>query len=100
MAPYSYALQYRSREELRVSFERDISQGGLFINTSSPAPLQEVVVIEIHVTGIEGPPVRLRAKVVHRVDSQNDGETNLLAGMGLELLDPAQAQQALLPLVS
>ena len=54
LAPFSYALQYRSREELRISYERDISQGGLFINTSSPAPLQEVVVIEIHVTGIEG----------------------------------------------
>ncbi len=100
LAPYSYALQYRSREELKVSFERDICQGGLFITTSSPAPLQEVVVIEIHVTGLEGAPVRLRAKVVHRIDPQDEGETNLLAGMGLELLDPAQAQQALLPLVS
>ncbi len=100
LAPYSYALQYRSLEELRVSYERDISQGGLFINTSSPAPLQEVVMIEIHVNGLQGPPVRLRARVVHRVASQTDGETNLLAGMGLELLDPVLAQQALLPLVS
>ena len=57
------------------------------------------MVIEIQVQGLAVPPVRLRAKVVHSMAPQGQGETNLLAGMGLELLDAEKAQDALRPLL-
>jgi len=95
----SYSVQYRNCDELRVSFERDISKGGLFINTPQPAPLQQVVVIEIRLLEGSHEPVRLQAKVVHCLRPESGGETNLLAGMGLELLDPVRAREALRPML-
>lgn len=98
-AAYAYTLQYRTPTELRTAYDRDIAQGGLFITTPAPAPLQKVVSIEISVFGVFLPPVRLFARVVHRTEPGNAENPNLLAGMGLELLDPEQAKQALKPLV-
>lgn len=94
-AAHTYALQFRSAEDLRLSFERDMSQGGLFITTPAPAPLQQVVMIEISVFGVPVTPVRLRARVVHCTEPGSVGvETNLLAGMGLEMLEPQLARDS------
>ena len=98
-AAYAYTLQYRTPSELRTAYERDIAQGGLFITTPAPAPLQKVISIDISVFGVFLPPVRLFARVVHRTEPGNAENPNLLAGMGLELLDPEQARIALRPLV-
>lgn len=96
---YAYTVQYRSPAELKTAFERDIAQGGLFITTPAPAPLQKVVSIEISVFGVFLPAVRVLARVVHRTEPGAGDNANLLAGMGLELLDPEQAKEALRPLV-
>ena len=93
--PLRYAVQFRSLEELRQTYQRDISQGGLFISTPYPAPLQQTVLIEIHIEGVPMEPVRLSAVVVHRHEPEAESGTNLLAGMGVEFVDPALAGRLL-----
>ncbi|HYH45741.1 MAG TPA: hypothetical protein VEG34_08645, partial [Thermoanaerobaculia bacterium] len=61
---------------------------GLFIATHQPARVQEVVIVEIHLPLPDAPPVRLRARVVQRFEPSATGGPNLLAGMGVELLEP------------
>ena len=55
-----------------------------------------MVTIEISVAGLALDPVNLKARVVHRTEAQDpSGEANLLAGMGLELLNSQQAKEAI-----
>jgi len=80
-------------------YHRDISSGGLFLSTPSPAELQEVVVVELRVPGGEGRPLRFKARVVQRIEPKaavGRGQ-NLLAGMGVQFLEPERVVERLQP---
>jgi hypothetical protein len=86
-----FPLRFRDRAQFRRAFDRDIATGGLFISTVRPAALDSVVEVEVAIEGVSAPPVRLQARVVHRLEP-TPGETgNLLAGMGVQFLDVQDA---------
>jgi len=80
-------------------YRRDILQGGLFVSTRYPARLQETVNVELYPPGLLVDPVLVRARVVQRFEPQSDTGPNLLAGMGLELLDVPSLLERLGPVV-
>ena len=82
-----YRAFYADREQFLQIYERDVKTGGLFVSTDRPAEVGEVVTVKVVVAGSGLRPLRLRGKVVHSVEP---GEGNLMAGMGLELLDLAR----------
>lgn len=94
----AYVVRFPSAASFRQSYERDVAQGGLFVATQYPAPVDRTVTLEIHPP--EGPSFRLKARVVHcspPVESQPGGEggkPNLLSGMGVEFVDPQAAREA------
>lgn len=88
-----FAVTFRTEEELRTTYERDIRQGGLFIATRKPAEVGDTVIIELRPPEALGAPVRVHAKVVHRFERGD--EENLLSGMGVELADPEEARRRL-----
>ncbi len=88
-----FALRFADLDSLRKIYQRDISQGGLFVSTPQPALLHEIVIIELHLPS--GPPFSLMARVVQRFEPRADGVPNLLCGMGVELFDLASARGAL-----
>lgn len=97
------AVRFSSAEQFRSVYERDLLQGGLFVSTPRPAPIGELVEIELHLPAPLSGRVRLRARVVHRIDPQGGegmGGPNLLAGIGVELLDRPAALAALAPYLS
>lgn len=62
--------------------------GGLFVSTRYPGRLQETVTVELHPPFPLARPVLARARVVQRFEPTGDAfGPNLLAGMGVELLD-------------
>lgn len=77
-----YRLHFQDRQQFLAAFERDLSTGGLFVPSQEPATLNDVVTVEIRVA--EAPPVRFQARVVHRAEPSGG---NLMAGMGVELLN-------------
>ena len=92
-----FAVRYASLDDLRRTYERDIQNGGLFISTQTPAERGDVVVIEIRPPEELGAAFRLRARVVHTFERGTQGgthEANLLAGMGVEWLDPEAARKS------
>lgn len=92
-----FAVRYATVDDLRRTYERDIRNGGLFISTQDPAERGDVVVIEIRPPAELGAPFRLRARVVHTFERGTQGgthEANLLAGMGVEWLDPEAARKS------
>ena len=93
----SYRLHFANREQFLEVYRRDLSTGGLFIPTDKPAPLNDVITVEVTVDTQGVAPVRLEARVVHRLDpDMPDGSGgNLMAGMGVEILSFETALEAL-----
>lgn len=97
----AYTVGFASPAEFLEVFQRDILQGGLFVPTRYPGRLHEALEIDLVPPLPFAEPVRIRARVVQRFEPRSadvDG-TNLLAGMGLELLDLPRVIEQLQPAV-
>ena len=96
-----FRLRYPHADALRQAIVRDLSAGGLFVPTMAPAPLHAVVVVDVGVGDLPG--AEIVGRVVHRIDPHGpDGSLsspNLMAGMGVQVLDPDAARRALEALV-
>jgi hypothetical protein len=99
----TFAVRFASCNEFLGVYQRDLLKGGLFVTTSRPARMREVVRLEIFPPGPPGPagpaaaPIELAARVVQRFPPQA-GSSALQAGMGVELLDPQDALARLRPI--
>jgi hypothetical protein len=83
-----FNVQFLGPAEFLEVFQRDIINGGLFVSTRYPGRLQETVNIDLQPPVPHAEPVSFRARVVQRFEPQgNDFGPNLLAGMGVEILD-------------
>lgn len=85
-----FHLHFKNRQQFITAYQRDLSTGGLFIPSDRPAPLNEVITVELAVA--DAPPVRFEARVVHRFEP---GGGNLMSGMGVELLNFKTTLEAL-----
>lgn len=96
-----FSVHFLGPREFLEVYQRDIVNGGLFVSTRYPGRLQEIVQVELHPPLPSVEPIILRARVVQRFEPQGeDSFPNLLAGMGVELLEPAQAIEKLRPVVA
>jgi hypothetical protein len=92
----NYPLRFRDADQFRRVFDRDVKTGGLFIHTSRPAALDAIIQVEVTVEGLDVTPVRLQARVVHRMEPPAGSESgNLLAGMGVQFVDASYAVEQL-----
>lgn len=93
-----FIVQFLGPSEFVEVFQRDILNGGLFVSTRYPGRLQEVVKVDLQPPVKDAEPVSFRARVVQRFEPQgNDFGPNLLAGMGVEILDLPAVIQKLRP---
>jgi len=96
----SFTVRFSGVEEFLEVYRRDIRQGGLFVSTLYPARLQETVNVELFPPLPFPDPVVVRARVVQRFEPHLDSGPNLLAGMGLELLELPVLLEKLEPVVA
>ena len=96
----TFAVHFLSPSEFLEVYRRDIVNGGLFVSTRYPGRLQETVTVELHPPFPLARPVLVRARVVQRFEPTGDSfGPNLLAGMGVELLDLSSVVESLQPYV-
>jgi hypothetical protein len=96
----TFAIHFLNPGEFLEVYRRDIVNGGLFVSTRFPGRLQETVNVELHPPFPNAKPVLVRARVVQRFEPSGDSlSPNLLAGMGVELLDLATVVDNLQPYV-
>ncbi len=86
-------IYFGSPEELLETFDRDISNGGLFVPTEREMELEQEVSIELHLPDSEEPVLTFAAAVVHRVDS------GAATGVGVAFRNPTEVVDRLGPLV-
>jgi hypothetical protein len=101
-APVVVPVEFSDRSSFLSVYHRDLSSGTLFVSTEIPAALKQVVTVEL----LTPPPVRrtlrFRAEVARRFEPEaavGPGR-NLLAGVGLRLLDPAAVRAELEPVIA
>lgn len=96
----TFAVHFLNPGEFLEVYRRDIVNGGLFVSTRFPGRLQETVNVELHPPFPDARPVLVRARVVQRFEPSGDSfGANLLAGMGVELLDLPGVVERLQPYV-
>ncbi len=83
-----YGVSYAGAQQFLTVYERDVKTGGLFVATQRPAEVRDGVEVEVLVANSGLRPLRLAGTVVYRAEPSppgDDGHTNLMAGMGVEL---------------
>jgi len=97
----TFSIRFSGPGEFLEVYRRDILQGGLFISTRYPARISETVSVELHLPVAFSEPVLIRARVVQRFEPGTDsaGSPNLLAGMGVELIDLPALIERLQPII-
>lgn len=93
----TFAIRFDNARDFLAVYRRDILNGGLFVASSRPARVREVVRLDIFPPGPAAAPIQLAARVVQRFPPQ-PGSGSLEAGMGLELLDMRDAVARLQPI--
>jgi uncharacterized protein (TIGR02266 family) len=76
-------VSYKSYPEFITEYTKDVSNGGMFINTKRHHEINEIVEFSIHVPGLERPLI-FRGEVVH-IKIHNVPDEN--AGIGIKFLD-------------
>lgn len=75
-------VDYSAVDAFFSEFTSNINEGGMFIETDSPSPLDESVALEFRLPGLEEP-----VRVSGRVAWISDGKAETPAGMGIEFHD-------------
>lgn len=83
----AYPVRFLTLDEFLRSYENDLRAGGLFVSTTSPAPVDSEILLVLQLPESDEA-VRVEATVVH-VTEANSGSKgpNLLAGMGVSFSD-------------
>jgi PilZ domain len=93
----TFTVRFASAKDFLGIYERDIVNGGLFVATSRPGRIRELVRIELHPPGPSSSPIQLPARVVQRFEPE-PGSGAILVGMAVELLDLPGALGRLRPI--
>jgi hypothetical protein len=87
-------IRARDRSEARFVSAKDISQGGLFVETNEPPPVGMMLDVSLDLD--DGRTLSLEARVVYAIDSERASRIGSTAGAGLELVGVTASQRRVL----
>jgi Tfp pilus assembly protein PilZ len=93
------SVEFVDRDSFLNVYQRDIASGGLFVSTSDPAKLHDIVTVELRPPVSTPQPLLFEARVVHCLDGSADGRGSV-RGMGVQFLDPDRVRATLAPIVT
>ncbi|MDY6905126.1 MAG: TIGR02266 family protein [Thermodesulfobacteriota bacterium] len=94
-APLKFEINYIQEDDFLISYSRDISADGMFINTETPLPVNEKVSLTFSLEGSD--PFTVEARVVW---TKREGEKRD-KGMGVKFIRPTKKlQNAILAIVN
>ncbi len=84
--PIKIPIDYSAVDVFFSEFASNINEGGMFIETDTPAELEDVVQLQMRFPELEGP-----VQVGGRVAWTSDGKDGSPPGMGIEFLELSAA---------
>lgn len=94
-----YPVRFESPKRFLDCFRRDLVNGGIFVRTTRPSRMREIVSIELHLPAPEARMIEARGRVVQVLEPRSTPTGNAAGGMGLELIDLEALIEALTPIV-
>ena len=94
-APLKFGINYLQEGDFLISYSRDISADGMFINTENPLPANQRVTLTFSLEGSDAFTVDARVIWAHREGEKKDH------GMGVKFIQPTKKlQSAILSIVN
>ncbi|UCD85957.1 MAG: TIGR02266 family protein [Deltaproteobacteria bacterium] len=85
-APVTVAVKYKGVKDFLVEYSRNISKGGIFLNTSNLLPYGTEVRLLFTLPG-STKEIKILGKVVHTITREEGRQRNQETGMGIEFID-------------
>jgi type IV pilus assembly protein PilZ len=86
--PVNLRVDYSTRDAFLANRVSNLSQGGMFIPTDSPLPVQSELdlVLSLNGDGGDGGQIRARGRVIWNYDIRK-GTSRVVPGMGIKFVD-------------
>jgi type IV pilus assembly protein PilZ len=81
-----FTVRFRTAREFAREHARNISRGGIFIQTDAPPDVDEVISVQLELPD-GGPPATTSGLVMHRVTREDAEREGTVAGAGVQFLD-------------
>jgi len=81
-----FTVRFRTAREFVREHTQNISRGGVFIQTSSPPQIDEVITVQLELPD-GGKPATTSGLVMHRVTSEEAEQQGTVPGIGVQFLD-------------
>jgi uncharacterized protein (TIGR02266 family) len=88
-------VKFKDRKQFETMWVKDLSNGGIFLRTSSAAPVFSRMTVVLELPGGEGQQVELSGEVV-RVVTPADAAAGMAPGMGVQFTDLTPEKRRLL----
>jgi uncharacterized protein (TIGR02266 family) len=83
--PVNLPVDYSTRDAFLANRVSNLSQGGMFIATDSPLPVQSELDLVLSLNG-DGEQIRARGRVIWNYDIRK-GTSRVIPGMGIKFVD-------------
>jgi type IV pilus assembly protein PilZ len=81
-----FTVRFRTAREFVREHAQNISRGGVFIQTRTPPPIDEVITVQLELPD-GGPPATTTGLVMHRVTETEADQQGIVPGIGVQFLD-------------
>ena len=85
-----FNVRFRTAREFVREHAQNISRGGLFIQTTTSPPVDEVITVQLELPD-GGPPATTSGLIMHRVTAEEAERTGTVPGIGVQFLDADDA---------
>jgi uncharacterized protein (TIGR02266 family) len=81
-----FTVRFRTAREFVREHAQNISRGGVFIQTGTPPPLDEVITVQLELPD-GGAPATTSGLVMHRVTPEEAEQQGIVPGIGVQFLE-------------
>jgi len=85
-----FNVRFRTAREFVREHAQNISRGGLFVQTTTSPPVDEVITVQLELPD-GGPPATTSGLIMHRVTAEEAERTGTVPGIGVQFLDADDA---------
>lgn len=80
-----FKVVFKTKNELKETYTKDISQGGIFIVSPFQPPVNTIVEVQLHIPE-QDQPIQVTGRVAHLVTEEQAEQKETKAGFGVQFI--------------